>query len=277
MSENVRKCPIGEMRFARNFRFCRRLRFSPARRRDISAFVLMLCCALTAPDRAQTTRPTVQQALEATTDVWGEEAIRQPNGPSYEYFENLLPPLRYVDPAFRHYPIALAAPRRANKARFVSNGSGVNLPTELKTKAWYDYPDGLQFLVGDQGIRLPLTAGACCRRHTDGRQHRLFGLAEPLVVGHLAAVGQQEVGALGAVHGTAATDGNDQVNLVIAGEGHAGIDMDRGWVLFNTVEYKDLQARVAQRLHGPLRMTGRPTVSLGTAAMLVTTLYSEGP
>jgi hypothetical protein len=112
-------------------------------------FLLFWSAAL--PGFAQSTRPTVQQALEATTDLWGEEAIRQPNGPSYEFFESLLPPLRYVDCAFRHYPIALAAPRGANKARFVSNGSGVNLPHELKTKAWYDYPVGLEFDLGEKG------------------------------------------------------------------------------------------------------------------------------
>ncbi|HTL30598.1 MAG TPA: hypothetical protein VL282_15310, partial [Tepidisphaeraceae bacterium] len=81
---------------------------------------------------AQTNLPTVEEALNATRDVWGELAIRQPNGPSYAFFEQLLPPLRYVDCTFRYYPIALAAPRGMQKARFVSNGSGVNLPHGLK-------------------------------------------------------------------------------------------------------------------------------------------------
>src|SRR5262245_31329026 len=45
--------------------------------------------------------------MAARTDVWAEAAIRQPGGPSYEFFRDLLPPLRYVNTAFRHYPIVL--------------------------------------------------------------------------------------------------------------------------------------------------------------------------
>ena len=71
---------------------------------------------------------TTQQALDSTRDLWGEAAMRQPNGPSYEFFEKLLPPLRYVNTDFRHYPIALAAPMSKTKWRLVSNGSGVNVP-----------------------------------------------------------------------------------------------------------------------------------------------------
>ena len=43
-------------------------------------------------------------------------------------------------------------------------------------------------------------------------------LAEALVVGHLAAVGEQEVDPLGAVHRAAAADADDQVDVCAAGE-----------------------------------------------------------
>ena len=109
---------------------------------------LIFCCSLSVA--AQTTLPTVAEAFASGQDIWGELAMRQPNGPSYEFFEKLLPPLRYVDCTFRHYPIALAAPRGLLKARLVSNGSGVNLPSGLTTKAWHDYPLGLAFGVGDK-------------------------------------------------------------------------------------------------------------------------------
>jgi hypothetical protein len=70
--------------------------------------------------------PTLDQAIASGRDLWGEAALRQPNGPTYEFFENLLPPLRFVDAAFRHYPIVLSAPGAAVKGRLVSNGSAVN-------------------------------------------------------------------------------------------------------------------------------------------------------
>ncbi|MBN2309615.1 MAG: hypothetical protein JXR94_11620 [Candidatus Hydrogenedentes bacterium] len=70
--------------------------------------------------------PTIDEVIEANTDILGEAALRQPGGPSYEFFADAMPPLRYVNAAFRHYPIVLAAPRNACKARLVSNGSALN-------------------------------------------------------------------------------------------------------------------------------------------------------
>ncbi|MBA3709904.1 MAG: hypothetical protein H0W83_13905, partial [Planctomycetes bacterium] len=70
--------------------------------------------------------PTLDEALAAKTDVWGDAAIRQPDGPSYRFFAGLLPPLRYVNAAFRCYPIVLSAPRSPAKARLVGDGSGIN-------------------------------------------------------------------------------------------------------------------------------------------------------
>src|SRR3954463_12351348 len=70
--------------------------------------------------------PSLDEAIVSGRDLWCEAALRQPNGPTYEFFENLLPPLRYVDAPFRHYPIVLSAPRAAVKGRLVSNGSAIN-------------------------------------------------------------------------------------------------------------------------------------------------------
>lgn len=53
--------------------------------------------------------------------------MKQPDGPSYEYFAKLLPPLRYVDAPFRVYPIPLSAPGAAVKARLIGDGRGINL------------------------------------------------------------------------------------------------------------------------------------------------------
>jgi len=70
--------------------------------------------------------PTTQEAMNSKLDLWGEAALKQPGWPSYEFFEKLLPPLRYVDANFRVYPIALSAPSNPVKVRFVSDGSCIN-------------------------------------------------------------------------------------------------------------------------------------------------------
>ena len=56
----------------------------------------------------------------------GEAALKQPGGPSYEFFEKVLPPLRYVDARYKHYPIVLAAPRSLVKGKVLSNGGIIN-------------------------------------------------------------------------------------------------------------------------------------------------------
>ena len=70
--------------------------------------------------------------------------------------------------------------------------------------------------VGDERERLRLAAGAGGRRHGDHRQHRPRGLADAPVVLHPAAVGVEEVDALGAVHRAAAAEADDQVGIEAA-------------------------------------------------------------
>ncbi len=90
--------------------------------------------------------PPIEEALAARRDVWGEAAMRQPNGSSYEFFAPLLPPLRYVHADFRHYPIVLSAPNAKVKARLISNGSGVNL--RGGARSWHDTATPVTFRVG---------------------------------------------------------------------------------------------------------------------------------
>ena len=45
---------------------------------------------------------TLEEVLAAKQDLWGLAALRQTNGASYEFFADLLPPLRYVNAAFHH-------------------------------------------------------------------------------------------------------------------------------------------------------------------------------
>jgi hypothetical protein len=92
--------------------------------------------------------PSVQEMAASRRDVWGEAALRQPDGPSYEFFKDLLPPLRYVNTAFRHYPIVLSAPGAAMKARWVSNGSAVNARADKKPM-WHEVGFPVHFRVGE--------------------------------------------------------------------------------------------------------------------------------
>jgi hypothetical protein len=90
-------------------------------------------------------------AISSKRDAWGEAAMAQPNGPSYEFFESLLPPPRYVNSDFRFYPIVLSAPKAKVKARLISNGSGVNL--RGGTRSWNDVGTPFFFRVGPDELR----------------------------------------------------------------------------------------------------------------------------
>lgn len=90
--------------------------------------------------------PSLAEVTAAKNDVWGELAMRQPNGPSYEFFEALLPPPRYVNADFHYYPLVLSGPGAAVKARLISNGSGVNL--RGGARSWKDIGTPVVFRVG---------------------------------------------------------------------------------------------------------------------------------
>ena len=90
-----------------------------------------------------------REMAASKVDVWGEAAIGHPDGPSYELFKDLLPPLRYVNTAFRHYPLVLSAPQAAVKARWISNGSGINLRAD-KPPMWRENGIPVSFHVGEQ-------------------------------------------------------------------------------------------------------------------------------
>src|SRR6478609_6988005 len=69
---------------------------------------------------------TPQQIIASKIDLLGEAALKQPGGPSFEFFADKLPPLRYVDARYKHYPIVLAAPRSLVKGKVLSNGGIIN-------------------------------------------------------------------------------------------------------------------------------------------------------
>lgn len=95
--------------------------------------------------------PTLNEVLDADRDLWGELAMQGEREPDYAFFADLLPPLRYVDAVFRHYPIVLSPPGGAVKARLVSNGSAVNAKAGLRS--WKDTGYPVTFHVGDRAER----------------------------------------------------------------------------------------------------------------------------
>jgi hypothetical protein len=128
-------------------------------------------------------------------DVWGEAALREPGGPSYEFFKDLLPPLRYVNTAFRHYPVVLSAPSAGVKARWVSNGSAVNARADKKPM-WREVGVPVLFRVGDPaepfgtdperlagpryaGGYLPVVQVSYARDKTTYEQEAFAGVREP--------------------------------------------------------------------------------------------------
>ena len=126
--------------------------------RHAGAFILALAAQLSAAPAI----PPLEEAITSTRDLWGEAALAQPNGPSYEFLAPLLPPPRYVNADFRHYPIILCPPgeipsgpvefRRGGdpgarpKARLISDGSGLNL--RGGSRSWNDVGVPVRFRVG---------------------------------------------------------------------------------------------------------------------------------
>ncbi len=97
--------------------------------------------------RQQPGLASLEEAVAAKEDVWGEAALKQANGPSYEFFKALLPPLHYVNTDFRHYPIVLSAPKAGKKSRLVANGSAIN--ARANTSAWNEPGTPVLFRVGN--------------------------------------------------------------------------------------------------------------------------------
>lgn len=75
---------------------------------------------------AHAASPSIDEVIASRLDLWGEAALQRPEGPTYDYFAALVPPIRYVDAGFHHYPIVLSAPGAATKGRVLSNGSQIN-------------------------------------------------------------------------------------------------------------------------------------------------------
>src|SRR6267378_1558551 len=126
-----------------------RVRFQMARLVGFATASLLLSSTARCAEEAPL--PTLQEVITSKSDLWGEAALKQTNGPSYEFFAGLLPPLRYVNADFRDYPIVLSAPRSLIKARLISNGSAVN--ARGGPRSWNDVGIPVTFRVGPDELR----------------------------------------------------------------------------------------------------------------------------
>jgi hypothetical protein len=120
--------------------------------RQFVAVLLLLCAAgCHPPSLASSRKITPQQLIDSKVDILGEAALKQPDGPSYEFFRDVLPPLRYCDADYRHYPIVLSAPGAEVKAKLISNGCGINL--RARQPNWNNEAGTpVHILVGDRRI-----------------------------------------------------------------------------------------------------------------------------
>src|SRR5438445_27712 len=85
-------------------------------------------------------------------------------------------------------------------------------------------------------------------------QHRLGGFAVASIVGHGAAVGQEEIDSLGAVHGAAAAHRDEKIDVVLLSKRGSLVDMTGRGIFFHLVEDKRLKVGIIQGSDGSLRM-----------------------
>ncbi len=79
------------------------------------------------PSSATPPSATLDEVLASSIDLWGQAALREPLGPTFESFAELLPPLRFVNTDFHEVPIVLADPDGGPKVRVAGDGSGLSL------------------------------------------------------------------------------------------------------------------------------------------------------
>ncbi|MGQ9554725.1 MAG: hypothetical protein ACUVWR_11490 [Anaerolineae bacterium] len=92
----------------------------------------------------------VGAALASNLDLWGEEVMARPEGPTFENMQGYLLPQRYVDTPFKYYPIVLSLKDGREKVRLVSNGSeiGLSINPRRRQGSWDPADVRVLFLLG---------------------------------------------------------------------------------------------------------------------------------
>ena len=117
--------------------------------------------------------------------------------------------------------------------------------------------------VGDQRIGLHFAPGACGGRHGNHGKHRLAGLAVAAVVGHRAAVGQQEIDTLGAVERAAAAPGDERVDTQLRRMQPSDLDHVRIGIAVEIVEHAGRHPRRVERRERSSHLTRRDEALVG--------------
>src|SRR5688572_23404359 len=193
--------------------------------------IVLVLLAIVAPPAAY--GQTVDQVLESKVDLWGEVALKQPNGPTYEFFENLLPPFRYVEAPFRVYPIVLSAPAAPKKVRLLGDGSQVNaLARQLN---W----------IGEEGT--PVTFRVGIKRETFGSNPK--NLIGPKLAGGYLPIAQMHY--------------RDADGDVYAQETFADVDGDSPKLGVAFVRFQALEAKETGKVEAQFDGVGRATAKDG--------------
>ncbi len=118
-------------------------------------------------------------------------------------------------------------------------------------------------LVGDESEGLAFAARAAGGGDGDQGQHGARGPADTPVILHLAAVGEDEVAALGGVHAAAAAQADDGVNGSAAGDLDAALHAPSRGVLLDLLKAGHLHARGFQQGPHPAGMPGGHDPAVG--------------
>jgi hypothetical protein len=212
------------------------------------AMLAILLAALAPQASAQ----TVDEVLKSKIDLWGEAALKQPDGPTYEFFENKLAPFRYVEAPFRVYPIVLGAPAAPKKVRLLGDGSQINaLARQLN---W----------TGEEGT--PVTFRVGVKRETFGSNPK--NLIGPKLAGGYLPIAQMHY--------------RDGEGDVYAQEVFADVDGDSpklgvAFVRFQAIEAKRQggQGKVEAQFEGVGRATAKDGVLRSADGKIVLACYDE--
>src|SRR4051812_32671360 len=93
----------------------------------------------------------------------------------------------------------------------------------------------VRYRIGGERGGLGLAAGAGGVGDGDEREQGLGGFVDAPVVFDVTAVGEEEVDALGAVHRTAATQADDEIDLKFFGDGESAGDVLGGGIFADAV------------------------------------------
>jgi hypothetical protein len=216
--------------------------------RPAAMFAVVL--ALLVPQLASA--QTVDEVLKSKIDLWGEAALKQPDGPTYEYFENKLPPFRYVEAPFRVYPIVLGAPAAPKKVRLLGDGSQINAPARQLN--W----------IGEEGT--PVTFRVGVKRETFGSIPK--NLIGPKLAGGYLPIAQMHY--------------RDGEGDLYAQETFADVDGDSpklgvAFVRFQAIEAKGQggQGKVEAQFEGIGRATAKDGVLRSADGKTVLACYDE--